>query len=139
MRKPQTDCRALNAARARGEAPPPAPAKPGERRPCSMGSSMTNGLMRLAMPDTLVGSIGGMLQATAGRAIVDRTGLTDRYDIELQWAFSSALSASADAAATDSGPTLFSALQDQLGLKLELRKEQAEILVIDHVEMPSPD
>jgi uncharacterized protein (TIGR03435 family) len=136
MKKPAVDCRALASARARGDAPP---ARPGERPSCSRGSRMVSGLMQLTVPDATVGSIIGMLQATTGRAIVDRTGLTDRYDIELNYAFTDALSVSADGAASDSGLTIFGALQGQLGLKLEPRKEQAEVLVIDHVEMPTPD
>ncbi|MGB9229002.1 MAG: TIGR03435 family protein [Terracidiphilus sp.] len=42
-------------------------------------------------------------------------------------------------APTDSGPSLFTALEEQLGLKLEPAKGPVEVLVIDHIEMPSPN
>ncbi len=66
-----------------------------------------------------------------GRIVVDRTGLPGRYDFELHWALDSA-------SATDvSGPPLFTALQEQLGLKLEATKAMLDTIVIDHVEPPS--
>jgi uncharacterized protein (TIGR03435 family) len=57
------------------------------------------------------------LSQITGRVVVDKTGLTDRYDLKLQWAPD-------DAPATDdSVPSLFTAIQEQLGLKLEPAKE----------------
>ena len=73
------------------------------------------------------------LSRIAGRVVVDKTNLTDRYDLKLVWTPD-------DAAATDnSAPSLFTAVQEQLGLKLESAKEAAPVLVIDHVEMPTPN
>ena len=40
---------------------------------------------------------------------------------------------------TETGPSLFSALQDKLGLKLVAQKEQMDVIVIDHIEQPSPN
>jgi uncharacterized protein (TIGR03435 family) len=59
-------------------------------------------------------------------AIVDNTGLTRKYDFDLEYAGPRA----ADAA----GPTLFNALEKQLGLKLEQKKTTLDLLVIDHAE-----
>jgi uncharacterized protein (TIGR03435 family) len=71
------------------------------------------------------------LSKLAGRVVVDKTNLGDRYDFKLQWA-------SEDESATDnSGPSLFTAIQEQLGLKLEPAKEPIPVLVIDHVDLPS--
>jgi uncharacterized protein (TIGR03435 family) len=134
LRKPAYDCVAMNAARARGEAIPAA--KPGERAPCQLGSFMDKGQMRLSLPGSTMTQLAGMLQSNVGRPVIDRTGLTDRYDIDVLYAFSNALSVSAD---TDSGPSIFSAVQEQLGLKLEAGRQQSEVLVIDQVERPSPD
>ena len=68
-----------------------------------------------------------------GRVVVDKTGLTGRYDLKLQWSPD-------DAPATDnSAPSLFTAIQEQLGLKLEPAKEPAPVLVIDHIELPTPN
>jgi uncharacterized protein (TIGR03435 family) len=68
------------------------------------------------------------------RNVIDKTGLTGRYDISLKWApdvQDGKTDTSADA------PDLFTALQEQLGLKLEPSKGPVDTLVIDHVEMPS--
>jgi uncharacterized protein (TIGR03435 family) len=62
------------------------------------------------------------------RIVVDQTGLTGNYDFELTFG--------RDNAAT-SEPSVFSALQEQLGLRLEPNKAAVEFLVIDHVEKPS--
>jgi uncharacterized protein (TIGR03435 family) len=73
------------------------------------------------------------LSKIAGRIVVDKTNLTDRYDLKLQWAPD-------DAPATDnSAPSLFTAIQEQLGLKLEPAKEPVPVLVIDHIEPPTPN
>ncbi len=70
-----------------------------------------------------------------GRTVVDRTGLKGRYDFTLRWT-------PAELMADESGdpsPSLFSALQDQLGLKLTTKKTPTDILLIDSVEKPSPN
>jgi uncharacterized protein (TIGR03435 family) len=73
------------------------------------------------------------LSRITGRVVVDKTNLTDRYDLKLVWI-------SDDAPANDSsGASLFTAIQEQLGLKLEPAKEAAPVLVIDHVELPTPN
>ena len=66
------------------------------------------------------------------RQVNDKTGLTGHADITLKW--------SDDVAAQQGGPdviSIFTAIQDQLGLKLESAKGPVDTLVIDHVEMPS--
>ncbi len=64
-----------------------------------------------------------------GRTVVDRTGLAGEYDFTLEWSPEEGMS-------TES-PSLFTALQEQLGLKLESAKAPVKILVIDHAEKPS--
>src|SRR5580658_339290 len=66
------------------------------------------------------------------RPVLDRTGLSGVYDFMLTWTPESSGSTS-----DLSGPSLFTAVQEQLGLKLEIQKAQVEILVIDHVEKAS--
>jgi uncharacterized protein (TIGR03435 family) len=69
------------------------------------------------------------------RLVVDKTGLTGRYDLKLQWTPDSTL---ADSAAPDSNQgSIFTALQEQAGLKLEPQKGPVEVMVIDHIERPS--
>ena len=77
-----------------------------------------------------------------GQTVLDMTGLTGSYDLKLEWTpenttASTAPGRGADAGASmdgDSGPSLFAAVEQQLGLKLEVRKGPVEILVIDHAE-----
>jgi len=65
----------------------------------------------------------------AGRVIIDRTELKGRYEVALQWAFNENFA--------NAGPSLFTALQEQLGLKLEPAKAPVDVVVIDHIERPS--
>jgi uncharacterized protein (TIGR03435 family) len=67
-----------------------------------------------------------------GRPVIDKTTLTGSYDLNLKWSPDDSES-SPDA----SGPSLFTALQEQLGLKLESTKGPVQTLVIDHIEPPS--
>jgi len=74
-------------------------------------------------------------QQGLGRVVLDNTGLTDRYDFKLTWASESA---AADTNSTDtSGPSIFTAVSEQLGLKLEPQRGPVPVLVIDHIEAPS--
>jgi uncharacterized protein (TIGR03435 family) len=76
------------------------------------------------------------------RPVVNRTGLTGRYDLTLNWRpdefqsnnFGATLP---DPPANDSRPDVFTAFQQQLGLKLESAKGPVDIVVIDHAEHPS--
>ena len=70
---------------------------------------------------------GGYLDS--GRPVFDRTGLQGYFDIELEWA----------PAPTDDGPSLFTAVQDQLGLKLESTKAPLDVLIVEHAERPAPN
>jgi uncharacterized protein (TIGR03435 family) len=69
----------------------------------------------------------------AGRIVVDKTGLTGNYDFDLKW------TPDDQQGTADAGPTLFTALEEQLGLKLVSAKGSVETLVVDHVERPSPN
>ena len=71
------------------------------------------------------------LSLIAGRVVVDKTNLADRYDLKLEWG------ADDTPATENSAPSLFTAIQEQLGLKLEPAKEPVPVLVIDHIEAPS--
>jgi len=83
-----------------------------------------------------------MLSNQTGQQVVDHTGLSGPFDVELHWSLASsgALRASPDGGqAGDNGPSLFTAVEEQLGLKLEPTKAPVDYLVIDHVERPEPD
>ncbi len=80
-----------------------------------------------------IADLGVIIGKGAGRPLQDKTGLMGRYDISLE------LDTSSEASSIRPGPmaVMITALQEQLGLKLEPAKENVEVLVIDHVERPS--
>ncbi|HEY7188170.1 MAG TPA: TIGR03435 family protein, partial [Vicinamibacterales bacterium] len=91
----------------------------------------------------LVSEFARSLQGSAGRLIIDRTGLKGPYDLELTFAQDRAngpLPPGVELPPVDpNAPNVFTALQEQLGLKLESTKAPIEVLVIDSVEQPSLD
>jgi uncharacterized protein (TIGR03435 family) len=87
--------------------------------------------------------IADMLSNQIGKPVTDATGLKGKYDFKLQWAADSmgrmpppppGAEGGAPSPPEDSGPTIYAAIQDQLGLKLEQKKGQVEMLVVDHAE-----
>jgi uncharacterized protein (TIGR03435 family) len=72
------------------------------------------------------------------RVVIDATGLKGSYDFELNWSPEDGRTPLLNGVPQEStGPSIFTAFQEQLGLKLESRKAPVEILVIDHVDRPS--
>jgi uncharacterized protein (TIGR03435 family) len=76
------------------------------------------------------------LSESAGTTVMDQTGLTGEYDYTLKWTPDLENGTPSEAAGAQ-GPSLFTAIQEQLGLKLESRKGPVEIIVIDKAERPS--
>ena len=75
-----------------------------------------------------------------GKNVIDGTGLTGTFDIHLKWAIDASASPSAPGSASPpdaTGPSIFTALQETLGLRLVPGKVSAEVLVIDRAEKPS--
>lgn len=81
------------------------------------------------------------------RPILDKTGLSGSFDITLEWTPDPAQARSADggretadvAAEPDERTSIFTALQEQLGLKLQPTRAPLEVIVIDRLERPTPD
>jgi bla regulator protein blaR1 len=71
--------------------------------------------------------------------VIDKTGLSGRFDYTLNWDPASAsLNANPETSPSDTpGPTIFSAVQEQLGLRLEPGKRPGDVIVIDHIDHPS--
>jgi uncharacterized protein (TIGR03435 family) len=98
---------------------------------------------RISMHDEPIGSLASALMRQTHRTVVDKTGLTGHYDLELRFAPNSGTAPAGDDeqktenAAGSSDPGLFSALQEQLGLKLKADKGPVDCLVVDHIERPS--
>jgi len=105
------------------------------------------GLGRTLFSGITMADFAGQLQIRVlDRPVIDQTGLTDRYDFTLNWRpdefqFPSASAAQraywASSAGGDALPDLFTAFQEQLGLKLNPTKAPADVLVIDKVSKPS--
>jgi uncharacterized protein (TIGR03435 family) len=87
-----------------------------------------------ADPPMLV-TVLSMQPEIGGRLVVDKTGLTGKYDFTLRW--TPDMGQGADQPGADAGPSLFTALQEELGLRLQPTKAPVDMLVIDHVELPS--
>ncbi|HEY4837073.1 MAG TPA: TIGR03435 family protein [Candidatus Acidoferrales bacterium] len=83
-----------------------------------------------------LGSFADFLAAQLSRPVLDRTGLTSLYDLDLQWTPDDNELQSPPGSAPN-GPAIFTAIQEQLGLKLESGKGPVEVIVIDHIERPS--
>jgi uncharacterized protein (TIGR03435 family) len=71
------------------------------------------------------------------RPIVDKTGLTANYDMHLRWTREGAANAAAAGSDLDAPPALFTALQEQLGLKLQAAKDPVQVVVIDSLTPPT--
>lgn len=79
------------------------------------------------------------LQSMLSRPVVDRTGLMGVYDIDLQWAPTDLRAGEAEGSTSNESPSLFTALEEQLGLKLVSHKEEFDILVVDGIKLPTPN
>lgn len=94
--------------------------------------------LHIAGGDDTVAILARELAETLGRIVLNKTGLTGRYDLNLRWTSgdrpASLLNGAPD---PDAPPDIFTAIQEQLGLKLESSKGPVPVLVIDHVEIPS--
>jgi uncharacterized protein (TIGR03435 family) len=149
LRPASIDCTALVAARGRGGAPPPpppAPPRPGERPQC--GTMMGGG--RVFGGGATMPQLATTLSQFAGRMVFDRTGLTGGFDFDLEFAPDPGLRGIgpggglpgppdvADRPA-DAGISIFTAVQEQLGLRLEAERGPVEVVVIDRVEQPTAD
>ena len=75
-----------------------------------------------------------MLSGASGRTVLDRTGLSGNYEFDLRWT-----ALTSDGAPSDDAVSIFTAVQEQLGLKLESASAPLEVLIVDRIEKPSPD
>ena len=79
--------------------------------------------------------VAGALAGVFRRPVVDRTGLTGVYDIELE--LPPLQPATVDGGAADPGVSVFTVLQEQLGLRVEEGRGPVEVLVVDRIERPT--
>jgi len=88
--------------------------------------------------DHTVDLLARQLALVLGRVVIDHTGIDGRYDLTLKWTPDNA-APPAPAALADAPPDIFTAIQEQLGLKLQPAKGPVPVLVIDQIAMPSPN
>jgi uncharacterized protein (TIGR03435 family) len=130
IRKSDLDCDAIRAAR---KASPTAAVQRAANDAPACGMSMQAATFTtVRIGGQPIANFAGSLSGSAGRVVVDRTGLTGNYEITLR--YSDRPSADADAP-----PTIFTALPEQLGLKLEPATAPLRILVLDHIDRPTED
>ena len=103
---------------------------------CGFSSRTTNGVRSVSLQGRSIGNLVIVLTNTVGRTVIDRTGLSGLFDIDLEWEADDTLRVTS---ATSTAPPIFTALQVQLGLRLEPSQGPAEVLVIDHIERPTPN
>ena len=113
-----------------GRGTPPAEAAPGSAaKPVPCGPQ-AGGPGRFIFVGSPISLFAGVLSLPMGRTVVDRTGLDGLYDLDVTYAPEGPGAPASDA------PSLFTALQEQLGLKLDPEKELVEVLVVDRIERP---
>ena len=96
------------------------------------GGSMSANKDGLTVQGQPIANLAQSLAGTLKRQVEDHTGLTGNFDYTLRWSDD-------DSAGADKGPDLFTALQEQLGLKLESAKGPVRTVVVDHIEPPTED
>ena len=136
LRKSSVDCDALFAAGRDAVPPPPRP--PNEPPPCRL----MGGPARTIAAGVTMQQLAANLSNHLGRFVVDKTGLTERFDFNMGWT-PDRLPTSAPPPGIPpvdpNGPPLVTALQEQLGLKVDAAKGPVDVLVIDSVQHPAPD
>ena len=105
-------------------------AKPGEH--LNTGNRGSGGQRTLKFTNMPMAAFALNMNFYLDRPVVDQTGLTGAYDFTLTWTYDDSRLSDANAA-----PSLFTAVKEQLGLKLDAVKGPAEVFVIDHIERPS--
>jgi uncharacterized protein (TIGR03435 family) len=137
LHRSETDCAALMAA-GRGRGAPPAPPQPGAPMPCGVRIGPGN----LAAGGAALSQVASSLSMFVGRVVLDRTGLTGAFDINLTWTpdqMPQRPPGAPDLPIDPNGPSIFTAVQEQLGLKLDSARGPVEMLVIDRAEHPVED
>jgi uncharacterized protein (TIGR03435 family) len=140
MRSLDVDCVEV---RRRAEAVPPR--RPGDPPPPCTTMNMFSSVSRIESGGMTMEALVSTLSRFTGRPVLDRTGLARYYALKLEFAAEPGVASPLGGAA---GPAtapppdvaaIFSAVVDQLGLKLDARREPTEVLVIDGAEQPMPD
>jgi len=124
-----------------GSCTPPDPTKPPPEPPTQWCGWITSGRGELTATSIHVSDLAEALSRLLRRPVVDKTGLTSRFDIKLEWTPDDTLQPTPDGGSPPAsdmvGPSIFTAFQEQLGLRIESQKGPVDILVVDRAERPS--
>ena len=117
----------------------PSAVAPGGRRPACMMSASRRGFLTGGTQP--ISALAGALQAFLGRPVVDATGLQGRFDMDLKWTPNAEISAPPAGVAPlfPDGPSIMTAVQEQLGLKLETGMASFDVVIVQRVERPTQD
>ena len=97
------------------------------------GTSINNRVVRATAVE--MASLSVTLAAFVGRTVIDRTGLSGRYDAQLSWTSDPR----GAAAPGDDGPSIFTAVQEQLGLKLDAQRGPVDVVIVSRLERATED
>jgi uncharacterized protein (TIGR03435 family) len=111
------------------------PPAPGQKSSAYCGN-LSNGRGSFDASNASMADIARMFSFQLGRVVVDKTGITGEFPVHLKFAPDEVAGVPPPA---DAGPSFFTAVQEQLGLKVESAKGPVEVLIIDHAEKPSED
>lgn len=125
---PQTD--------AEKDAEKAAPRKEGKMGRGSMMSRRSPEGFQLDATGVKMVGLANMLSTQAGRIVVDKTELPGEYTFQLRWAPEDGPAGQRPDAAAEALPSVFTAVQEQLGLRLVSAKGDVQILIVDHIEHP---
>ena len=123
---------------------PSAKQTPG-RGPSSAGMSVGDQGFTMTGHGVSMASIARMISLQLGSTVVDKTGMTEKYDYTLSFVPDESMKAGILLPGSGGGapppeaegPSIFTALQEQLGLKLVAQKQPVDVIVIDHMEQPT--
>jgi uncharacterized protein (TIGR03435 family) len=118
------------------DAPPPSAVGARGATFCGYPHLTQNGRIRaLDGKGVSMATLAGDIARSAQRSVIDKTGLTETYDLHLEWT-DAPLNNIANPETSDR-PSIFTSVTEQLGLKLESAKGPVEVIVIDRMERPS--
>ena len=142
LKQSAVDCPAIVAARGPNYKMPVGPPQPGDPPSCGLRVRLGGGSQTMTAEGQPMSAIAKLLQPQAGRVVIDKTGLTGTWDLELetepQIPVGSGIPAHAFGKPRE-GLSLSTALPEQLGLKLESERGPVDVLVIDSVDLPTPN
>ena len=115
--------------------------KPSARQDADNMGGMSSSDSEVTLDTYPLSALAFTLSSILHRTVIDNTGLTAHYDLHLTWAPERPAAVAQDdgRSPADLDPSIFSAIQDQLGLKLIPAKGAVPTLIIDHVDLPTPN